>query len=160
TVEMRAEVACDDAGRAIRRTGTVLDITERKILEERLAHVAFYDALTGLPNRALFMEHLDHALRRARQQKGDLAVLFLDLDRFKEINDSLGHDFGDRLLVAIAERLRAAMAGAAPVARLGGDEFTILLEDRATTDEAVRLAERAIDALRPPVPLGEREHLV
>src|SRR4029077_8884890 len=99
------------------------DVTERKALEEELAHQAFHDSLTGLSNRALFRDRVDHALTRAGRHNEFLAVLLLDLDGFKMINDSLGHDAGDELLVAVAERILAASRSSDTVARLGGDEF-------------------------------------
>lgn len=143
------------------------DITERKALEARLAHQAFHDPLTNLPNRALFLDRLDHALVRAARQHETLAVFFLDLDRFKVINDSLGHTAGDRLLIAVANRLQHCLRPEDTVARLGGtisrlggDEFTILLEGITDARDAVRAAERIIEALRQPFALGEHEVVV
>src|SRR5215208_5800018 len=100
---------------------TFKDITERKALEKKLQYQAFHDPLTDLPNRALFMDRLGHALARAGQQATEVAVLFTDLDNFKVINDSLGHKAGDQLLVAVAERLKACLRPVDTVARLGGD---------------------------------------
>src|SRR5215203_3424437 len=114
---------------------TSRDVTERKALEEQLRHQAFHDLLTGLPNRALFIDRLEHALTRANRRGSTVAVLFTDLDNFKVINDSLGHDVGDQLLVAVAERLKACLRPEDTAARLGGDEFTILVEDIASVDE-------------------------
>src|SRR5207248_1331206 len=111
---------------------------------------AFHDALTGLPNRALFMDRLGRQMERTRRHSGhQFAVLFLDLDRFKVVNDSLGHALGDLLLISVAERLRIALRATDTVARLGGDEFTILLEINHLAD-AVRMAERIQDELRVP----------
>src|SRR5215217_6815269 len=110
---------------------TFRDITERKALEQQLHHQAFHDPLTGLPNRALFMDRLQHALTRANRRGNKVAVLFTDLDNFKVINDSLGHEVGDQLLVAVAERLKTCLRPEDTAARLGGDEFTILVEDIA-----------------------------
>ena len=128
----------------------------RREFEERLAYQAFHDALTGLPNRAWFAAHLEATLARSRT---NVAVLFLDLDRFKVINDSLGHERGDELLVAVAARLRACAEPGAAVARLGGDEFTILLAG-ATAADARRLAWRILAALRAPLALAGREIVV
>nr|MDP9478110.1 EAL domain-containing protein [Actinomycetota bacterium] len=132
------------------------DVAERKALEERLEHQAFHDPLTGLPNRALFQDRLEHALARAGRDDGAVAVLFLDLDDFKVVNDSLGHEAGDKLLVEVAGRLRGCLRPGDTAARLGGDEFAVLLEGAAGEGEALRVADRIGDALKTPVPLGAR----
>ncbi len=124
------------------------DVTDQKRLEEQLRHQALHDALSGLANRALFQDRLEHALSRARQAQYDVAVLVLDLDRFKLINDSLGHDLGDRMLVGVAARLLECVRDGDTVARLGGDEFTILLEGVANMREVTLVAERVTNALR------------
>jgi diguanylate cyclase (GGDEF)-like protein/PAS domain S-box-containing protein len=131
------------------------DITERKALEEQLRHQAFHDVLTGLANRSLFLDRLGHALARADRGGRPTAVLYLDLDDFKAVNDRLGHAEGDRLLVAVAERLRAASRAEDTVARLGGDEFAIVVEETAPT-EAGQAAARILEALTPPFDLGDR----
>jgi len=147
----------DASGGATRIAGSQTDITERKVATDRLMHDAFHDALTGLPNRALFMDRLGRLMERARRHSGhQFAVLFLDLDRFKVVNDSLGHALGDLLLISVAERLRIALRATDTVARLGGDEFTILLEIDHLAD-AVRTAERIQEALRVPFRVGENE---
>jgi diguanylate cyclase (GGDEF)-like protein/PAS domain S-box-containing protein len=129
----------------------IQDITDRKRAEEQLLHDAFHDALTGLPNRALFMDHVKMAIQRSRRSGDRLfAALFLDLDRFKIINDSLGHMVGDQLLVGIAHRLEACLRPGDTVARLGGDEFTILLEDLASADDATDVARRVQEAVTQP----------
>src|SRR5215204_5011977 len=133
------------------------DVTERKALVEQLSYQAFHDLLTGLPNRALFMDRLEHASSRANRRGSKVAVLFTDLDNFKVINDSLGHKAGDQLLIAVAERLKACLRPEHTAARLGGDEFTILVEDIASVGEAVQIAERIADILRPPFTLEEQE---
>jgi diguanylate cyclase (GGDEF)-like protein/PAS domain S-box-containing protein len=146
-------------GRPTRVAGSQTDITERKRTESQLKHDALHDALTGLPNRVLFMNRLEHAMRRnARRGATELtAVLFLDLDRFKLVNDSLGHVSGDRLLVEVAARLDAALRPGDTVARLGGDEFTVLLEDLTEREEAERVAERMLDTLTAPFRLDDRD---
>jgi diguanylate cyclase (GGDEF)-like protein/PAS domain S-box-containing protein len=136
---------------------TFRDITERKALKEQLHHQAFHDLLTGLPNRALFMDRLEHALIRANRRGSKVAVLFADLDNFKVINDSLGHKVGDQLLIAVAERLKTHLRPEDTAARLGGDEFTILAEDIASVGEVVQIAERIAELLQPPIALDGQE---
>ncbi len=136
------------------------DITERKMLEQRLEYQAFHDDLTGLPNRALFMDRLEHAISRAKRTDGRLAVLFLDVDNLKVVNDSLGHEVGDELLIAAVGRLRACLRPADSVARLSGDEFAILLEDVEAVTEATQIAERFSEALRAPLILKGRETFI
>jgi diguanylate cyclase (GGDEF)-like protein/PAS domain S-box-containing protein len=141
-------------------TSIIRDVTERKAFEGQLAHQASHDPLTSLPNRALFTDRLSHALARAARQQSVVAVLFLDLDGFKVVNDSLGHDVGDQLLVAVAERLVGCLRPGDTVARLGGDEFTVLLEDLSDARDAARVAERIIAALRAPFTIGGREVVI
>jgi diguanylate cyclase (GGDEF)-like protein/PAS domain S-box-containing protein len=136
------------------------DITERRTLEERLRYQAFHDPLTGLPNRALFMNRLGHALDRAERGEKATAVLFLDLDNFKLVNDSLGHEVGDSLLISVAERLRACLRAEDTAARFGGDEFTVLLEGLADATEAARVADKITQALLEPFVLDSREVFV
>ena len=136
------------------------DITERKQFEERLARHAFHDSLTGLPNRRLFLDHLDHALRRATRSHEVHAVLFGDVDRFKLINDSLGHHAGDHLLVAIAERLQGSMRSGDMLARFGGDEFTVLLEGVSSSEDAETAAQRILAEMRRPISLPDGHEVV
>jgi diguanylate cyclase (GGDEF)-like protein/PAS domain S-box-containing protein len=136
------------------------DVTERKALVEQLSYQAFHDLLTGLPNRALFMDRLERALTRANRRGSKVAVLFTDLDNFKVINDSLGHKAGDQLLVAVAERLKTCLRPEDTAGRLGGDEFTILVEDISSVGEGVQIAERIADILRPPFALEDQEVFV
>ena len=144
-------------GEVVGAVVTFKDITERKALEAQLHHQAFYDPLTGLPNRALFMDRLEHASIRANRRESSVAVLFADLDNFKVTNDSLGHKIGDELLKAVAERLKTCLRPEDTAARLGGDEFTILVEDVASVDEGVQIAERIADVLQPPFTLEGQE---
>ncbi len=138
--------------------GVLVDITQRKRAEEQLLHSALHDSLTGLPNRASFYDRVDLALERARgRQRSRFAVLFLDLDRFKLINDGFGHAAGDRLLIEIAHRLRRAVRPGDTVARLGGDEFTVLIPDVSGQQEAVSVALRIHDALGQPFLVGNNE---
>jgi diguanylate cyclase (GGDEF)-like protein/PAS domain S-box-containing protein len=136
---------------------TSWDVTERKALEEQLRHQAFHDPLSGLPNRALFMDRLEHAFVRANRRGDKIAVLFTDLDNFKVINDSLGHEVGDQLLVAVAERIKHCLRPEDTAARLGGDEFTILIEAVDSMTDAVRVAERIAEILQPPFALDQHE---
>lgn len=118
------------------------DITERKTLEEELKHQTLHDSLTGLPNRAMFEEYLQQAHARLERREGYVAVLFLDLDNFKLVNDSLGHEMGDQLLISVARRLENLLRPSDTIARFGGDEFIAVLEDLASPNEAAHIAER------------------
>ncbi|MEW6130433.1 MAG: EAL domain-containing protein [Acidobacteriota bacterium] len=155
---LSASIVCDAKTNSSRFIFQIQDITDRKRAEEKLAHDAFHDALTSLPNRALFVDHLKMAMARVERHTGQLfAVLFLDFDRFKVINDSLGHGVGDKLLVMIARRLEGCLRPADTIARLGGDEFIILLEDLKGADEATRFAERLQKAVSAPFDIDEHE---
>jgi diguanylate cyclase (GGDEF)-like protein/PAS domain S-box-containing protein len=136
---------------------TFQDITERKRYEEQLTYQALYDPLTGLPNRRLFVDRLTHALARTSRQQHALAVLFMDLDRFKVVNDSLGHAAGDTLLIGIAQRLGGCLRPSDTVARLGGDEFALLIEDITHPSEALRVAERVLETVREPITVEDQE---
>jgi diguanylate cyclase (GGDEF)-like protein/PAS domain S-box-containing protein len=133
------------------------DISERKAFEAQLEHQAFHDPVTGLPNRALFGNRVAHALERRKRDGAQLAVLFLDLDDFKTVNDSLGHAAGDALLREVGRRLHVCVRGADTAARLGGDEFGVLIEETADELHAADVAERIMAALDAPVVLGDRE---
>ena len=152
----------DIHGHATRVVGGQTDVTARKEAESRLQHDALHDALTGLPNRVLFLDRLDQAIRRSRRHHPDrcAAVLFLDLDRFKVVNDSLGHHVGDQLLKAVAKRLLATLRPNDSVARISGDEFTLLLDDVCDAREATMIAERVLQGLKAPFELEGRELFV
>ncbi len=137
--------------------GTLLDITERTRSEARIQHQAYYDQLTGLPNRQLFSDRLQQSLRTAHRESTRIAVLFLDLDRFKNINDSLGHPVGDALLSSVAGRLNNAIRENDTVARLGGDEFTIILEHISSRTEPATVADKILSALSAPFGLAGHE---
>ena len=138
---------------------TLRDVTDRLSMQEELSHQAFHDALTGLANRRLFGDRLAHALRPRGRDGEPLAVLFLDLDDFKNVNDSVGHGAGDELLVAVAQRISACIRQGDTAARLGGDEFAILMED-ADLATAQEVAERLQETLRAPVEVGGGKHSV
>lgn len=142
-----------------RVTGVVVtahDVTARKQLEDELVHQAFHDPLTGLANRALLRDRIQHALSRRASADETMAVLILDLDGFKDVNDSLGHAAGDLLLGAVADRLRESLRSADTIARLGGDEFAVLLDRVATREEAEEVVQRLLDDLQRPIVLAER----
>ncbi len=144
-------------------SGAVLvfrDIRERKELEDQLARNAFYDALTGLPNRRLFLDHVEHALLRAERSEERHVVLFADVDRFTIVNDSLGHHAGDALLVAVSSRIRAAVRPGDMVARIGGDEFAVLLEGVDDPNDAMDAARRVLDGFREPFSLPDGHDVV
>lgn len=161
------------AGEAIRMVGTTQDITRRKRAEEHIRQLAYYDQLTALPNRLLFVEHLSAVLDEAKRSGRQVAAMFLDLDQFKRINDTLGHALGDQLLHAAGQRLlrsvrggdavgrldadAARQVGSATIARLGGDEFTLLLADVQQPEDAASVAQRILDTLAQPLSLGCHE---
>jgi diguanylate cyclase (GGDEF)-like protein/PAS domain S-box-containing protein len=136
------------------------DITTRKTLEDELRHQAFHDSLTGLANRALFVDRLDHALSLTRRTRHPLAVLFIDVDDFKTINDSLGHGEGDAILVDVAERLRGALRAGDTIARMGGDEFAVLVEDPSADSAPTDVAGRLMAVLEAPFTRGGKELFV
>ena len=138
----------------------VRDVTERRAYEQRLAEQAETDALTRLPNRGVLMHRLQDGIARLAQTGTTLAVLFIDVDRFKVVNDSLGHDAGDQLLVTLADRLRVAVRPSDTVARVGGDEFVVVCEDLGGIADAALVAERVLGVLGTPVSLGSHAHHV
>ena len=168
-VHEQAQVVFDQEDRPTLMEGTVQDITERKQAEDQIRFLAYYDGLTNLPNRSLFMEHMNRVLESARRQQRTFGTLFLDLDRFKRINDTLGHRVGDRLLVEVAERLKKCLRSSdtvargdplhlgETVARLGGDEFTVLITDIARGEDGAVVARRILEAVNRPFRIDEHE---
>jgi len=140
--------------------GVVLDITERKRLEARIRHDAYHDALTGLPNRRLFEDRVTEAFKHARRNDSKLALLFIDLDRFKEVNDTLGHRIGDLLLVEASQRIRSCVRETDTVARLSGDEFIVALTNVESADAVGRIVQHLLDTLAAPFILsGQSAHV-
>jgi diguanylate cyclase (GGDEF)-like protein/PAS domain S-box-containing protein len=150
----------DSLGKVTNYVAIFSDITERKAAEEHVRHLAHHDPLTGLPNRILFMERVGHAIAHAHRAKRVTAVMFLDLDRFKIINDTLGHTLGDQLLQVVSKRLVSCVREDDTVARLGGDEFTIVLEDVADAGDIGSVAEKIIRMLSQPMTLEGHEIFV
>jgi len=155
----RGYVLRDEAGKALRISGVNTDLTEQKRTERRIYELAYFDHLTGLPNRRFLLEELEHVLARGRRSKHFSALAYLDLDNFKLLNDTMGHDLGDMLLQQAAQRLRATVRESDQLARLGGDEFVVVLEDlgatpRAAAAEADRTVAKILAALGQPFQLG------
>ncbi len=143
----------DPSGKTVRYVSVFHDITEMHNKDAHIRHLAFHDALTGLPNRILMQDRLQHAVNRCRREQGRLAVTFIDLDRFKDINDSLGHDAGDLLLQEVAQRIGARLRAMDTIARLGGDEFVVLMEDLQSVDDCACLAQDLIAEIARPIML-------
>ena len=157
-IRVRSRLIRDAEGKAIRIDGLTTEITEHKRISEQLQYDSLHDSLTGLPNRSLVMDRIEQAIKCCqRTPYKRFAVLFLDLDRFKEINDSLGHLMGDRLLIAITHRLTRCLRTEDTLARLGGDEFVILLENLTDISEAINIANRIHQTLKSPILLNKEE---
>jgi diguanylate cyclase (GGDEF)-like protein/PAS domain S-box-containing protein len=151
----------DEHGKPVNYVGVFSDISERKSAEERILHQVYYDQLTDLPNRALFTDRVNQVMNLAKRHPGyHFAVMFLDLDRFKLINDSMGHDAGDQLLQQVAHRLRGSVRESDTIARMGGDEFTVVLSEISNPQHAVGVAQKILDAFRPPFNLNGEEVFV
>jgi diguanylate cyclase (GGDEF)-like protein/PAS domain S-box-containing protein len=168
-VHSQAQLVLDEEGAVVGLDGTAQDVTERKRAEEQIRYLAYHDSLTGLGNRRLFQERLALALAQARRSEGRVGVLFLDLDHFKRINDTLGHSVGDALLQGVADRLvasvretdlvtRRELSGA--ISRLGGDEFTILLSEIRDVQDLAKVARRVLEALGRPFHLGGHDVVI
>jgi diguanylate cyclase (GGDEF)-like protein/PAS domain S-box-containing protein len=147
----------DSRGRPLHFIKQIEDISDRKAAEERLLHQALHDPLTNLHNRYMFMDRITHALARSGRKRTPVAVLFVDIDHFKDINDRFGHRGGDEMLVAVARKLERAVRPSDSVARLGGDEFAVLCEDMSSERDAVLVAQRLCEILSRPVPFEDRD---
>ncbi|MDF1877137.1 GGDEF domain-containing protein [Sulfurimonas sp. SAG-AH-194-L11] len=157
------ETIFDEDGKPVVSLGSVQDISKEKIIENelikqktKLDYQANHDVLTGLPNRALFMDRLKHALQKAKRNGSVFALLFIDLDHFKEINDSLGHAVGDEVLVEVTQRLNEIIRSEDTVSRLGGDEFTIILEDLSQAQDASLVANKIVKSLSESMTFKEQ----
>jgi len=159
-VQEQAELSNDESGVPSRIIGTIVDVTERKLAEARLAYLAHHDALTGLPNRTMLTERLEHSMAYAHRQKRFVAVLFLDLDRFKTINDTRGHAVGDELLRQVSARLRSVVRETDTVARAGGDEFIIVVGDVGDPSSLLTVANAVHAAFAEPFSLENDEAFV
>lgn len=148
------------SGRTSFYIGQIVDLTERKQYEEAICHLAYHDHLTGLPNRLQFRDRLNLALAQAKSNNEMLAVVFVDLDRFKEINDTLGHVRGDEVLKEVAQRLRRVLRQSDAVARLGGDEFILLLPCIKNKESVTVVTEKIIAAIEEPLPLAGEEYSI
>ncbi len=156
-VDVSGSIIRDRDGKPIRAAAIVQDVTERKHMQDEIRHLAHHDALTGLPNRRLFNEIAGVELAQAQRNLKKLALLFLDLDRFKEINDTLGHETGDRLLKEVASRLKSVLRRSDSIGRIGGDEFNIILADIARPDVVPDIARKLVETVRRPYRIGGHE---
>ena len=159
-VQLLSDVVTDLHDSPVGLVTTCEDITERRRAAEQIENLAYRDTLTGLPNRRLFTDRLDVAVTNAQRQRQKLAVIFADLDGFKLVNDSLGHDWGDELLRNVARRIEGCVRHGDTVARLGGDEFTLILPGIEKIADAEKIATKMLDTLRPPLKLGQHEFFV
>lgn len=155
TLRTRCEVIRDPAGEPIRLAGATQDVTELQLAQERLDHLAHHDPLTGLANRVLFNDRLEHAIKRHGRNGMLLAVMFLDLDHFKDINDSRGHQFGDQLLRGVSDRLRSLVREQDTLARIGGDEFILLVEELHQPRDCIRIVDKILAGFREPILVDE-----
>ena len=150
----------EEYGKVLGCFSLMTDITEYKLTEERIQRIAHHDTLTGLPNRALFNDRLDQAIRVAKRDSRQFALLFLDLDKFKRVNDTLGHNAGDELLQAVAARIQHQVRESDTVARIGGDEFTVILRNITRRENAEIVARKIIAAVAMPFQLGSQKQSV
>lgn len=152
-ISMTINRAADHSSKNVRYVAVCRDITDSHLKDEQIRHLAFHDALTNLPNRLILKDRLQHAIARARREHTRLALIYIDLDRFKEINDTLGHDVGDVLLQEVAERIRGELRASDTAVRMGGDEFVIVMEDQDQRDDCSRVSTTLIDQISRPMTL-------
>ena len=157
-VQLIVSPLTDEAGNMLGILSVAYDITERKRVEEHISHIERHDALTGLPTRTLLRDRLHVALGQARYNQSSVALLMVDLDNFKHINDTIGHHAGDAVLVSIANRLRASLRRSDTVARMGGDEFVVMLQDIYSVDEAEHITQKLLEAIRQPITINSEIH--
>lgn len=159
-IEVKVHLMRDEKGNPEYYYSFLTDITERKRMEEEMKHLAHHDSLTGLPNRTLFKDFLARVLAQSQRNQKRLAILYLDLDRFKHINDTLGHDIGDKLLKEVAERLKNSIRGSDTVSRISGDEFNIMLSDITSADDAAVISRNILSAFQKPYTVaGHKLHV-
>jgi diguanylate cyclase (GGDEF)-like protein/PAS domain S-box-containing protein len=159
-VQLIVSPLADEEGNMFGILSVAYDITERKRVEEHISHIAHHDALTGLPTRTLLHDRLHVALTRAQRNQRSIALLMVDLDNFKRINDTIGHHAGDAVLVSIANRLRASLRRSDTVARMGGDEFVVMLEDIHSVEEAEQITQKLLDAIGLPITIHSETHSI
>jgi diguanylate cyclase (GGDEF)-like protein len=159
-VEVKLLPHIGDQGKVLGCFAVTTDITEHKLTEERIQRVAHHDSLTGLPNQLLFNDRLSQAISLAKRDSRQFALLYLDLDKFKPVNDALGHAAGDELLKAVATRIRRQVRESDTVARVGGDEFTVILHDIVRREDAETVARKIVAALAMSFQLGDQKHSV
>jgi len=150
----------DSSGQPVGFRGIIHDITERKQTEEKIRQLAYHDSLTGLPNRKLFSDRWGIALAQSQRNQQKVGIAMLDLDNFKKVNDTLGHDVGDLLLQAAAKRLSAALRKGDTVARFGGDEYILIIPDLKTIEDAIPVAQKIVDSFRKPFLIGTQQLFV
>src|SRR6185503_9588275 len=158
--EVRLLPSIGSGGETVGCFAVVADITEHKLTEERIQRVAHHDSLTGLPNRLLFNDRLDQAISLAKRDSRQFALLYLDLDKFKPVNDTLGHNAGDQLLKGVAARLRHLLRESDTLSRVGGDEFIIILPDILGREVAETVVRKIVSALAAPFLLGDPKHSI
>jgi diguanylate cyclase (GGDEF)-like protein/PAS domain S-box-containing protein len=156
-IEVSVTLKKDEEGRPVGFRGIVRDVTERKQKEDTIQWMAYHDILTGLPNRALFYDRAAMVLAQAKRKQWRFGIMMLDLDHFKDINDTYGHDAGDKVLIGVARCLKEAVREQDAVARVGGDEFVILLSEVSSREDLKMIGERVAEGFQKPISIGQKE---